>query len=291
MTETIQVQKQKKRRRRSRRSKVITRPNILDECSGALVGGLHVFILILGPKGKGKSSLALQFMHRIFNRYVLVGDVWDKVFENLHFTPQQFYHAYKELKDKIDSALEEIGLSPDVLYLDPNKDWNQIKILVRAIAREKVAYFTEIRERYRLPVMVLDDIGASMNRQDQKIYSSSFYSNLFGDLTLIRPYVAVMIATAPTVNDVPRAVLDHVTDIIDCQEQGKGIHQKKRQYIRFKGSKVSGYYKLAEGDTVKWDPLSDEEYAYYEILRHLVGRAKTQGGLDALEYEEEARYG
>jgi hypothetical protein len=252
--------------------RVIKIPNILEEINLALTEGYHRFLLVVGEKNLGKSTLCLLILYEIFKRKGMDDrEAWSSAFRQLCFTPRQFYEFYTNAKGRIDKALSIVGLDPSILSIDVEENWDQLIERVMVLDTN-VEDFTKIRESYRIPSILIDDMGAHMNRQDVSIYYDPFFQMLFADLTLIRPYIAVLMATAPNVNDIPRTVLRHVTDVIQVEKQGRARYKKIRNFIRFKSKNIEGFLKLYDGDPVVWDPLPVDIYARYEILRHLMSR-------------------
>jgi 1-acyl-sn-glycerol-3-phosphate acyltransferase len=95
-----------------------------------------------------------------------------------------------------------------------------------------------------------------------------------------------MIATCPDIGQVPRVILNHVTDIIIAYQQGKANYKKKKRYVRFKGKEVESYMKLYDGDPIEWSQLPPPIYAKYEILRHIMSQRLTNQANDALYSDE-----
>ena len=256
--------------------RIIKIPNIKDEIDLALKHGYHRFILTVGEKNLGKSTLNLLLLHEIFNDgFRSPTEAWVEAFKHLCFTPRQFYEKYIEVKDRIDKELMRVGLPSSILDMDIETEWGSIIEMVIGLKGD-VQAFTKYRESYRIPALLVDDMGAHMNRQDVSIYYNPFFQQLFADLTLIRPYIACLLATCPKVSDLPRSVLKHVTDVIHVTGQGRAKYRKIRDFIKFRGANVEGFLKLYDGDPIHWDPLPKDIYAKYEILRHLPSRKVSQ---------------
>lgn len=262
--------------------RVINLPNIRDEINLALKYGFHRFILVVGEKNLGKSTLCLRILNEIFKTdYESPMEIWGKVFRHLSFTPRQFYELYTNIKGRIDKKLTAIGLDPSILNVDVETDWSGIVEKIMDLDL-KVEDFTKYRESYRSPGILIDDMGAHLYRGDISIYHDPFFQKLFADLTLIRPYIACLLGTAPDVGGVPRMVLKHVTDIINVESQGKAHYRKIRKYIRFKGKNIEGFMRMYDGDPVEWEPLPPDIYARYEVLRHLLSRKVSLEAMGAL---------
>ena len=263
-----------------RRRQSIIRPNLLSEIKKALDEGFFLFVLIVGEKGFGKTSLAIVLMEYIYQLYFFRDEVWNKVFRHFVFTPQQFYGIYANAKNLVDSRLGELGIDPRLLDMDINADWSEMIDTVRELG-DMTTQFKSILQKYRIKGLLIDDIGAHMNRQDTTIYYNEFYQQLFGDLTLIRPYIGVLMATAPAIEDVPRPIIKHVTDIVDVKSRGFAEYKKKKNLVRFKGRSLEGYMKLYSGDDIRWDAVEEKVYSQYEILRHLLSRQVTMRAREA----------
>jgi len=279
--------------------KVITIHTIQDRIKEALREGFFRFFLIVGEKGSGKSTLMLKTMKQVFKMKhqnpnqdkdkdqpqpkdmdEAEQEAWSKAFHHLTFTPQQFYRIYQNQKREIDYQLRHMGLPAWVLTADIEREWTEI---INTVMKLDIKDFEPIREKYRIPCMAIDDMGAHLNRSDTSIYWDPYYQHLFADLTLIRPYIACIIATAPDVTDAPRNILKHVTDIIDVHDQGEGNYRIKKRFIRFQGQTVGGYTKLYDQTPVKWKELPSDIYSKYEVLRHLLSRKVSNEAQELLQ--------
>ena len=255
---------------RLQRPRVITIYTIQERILEAITDGYFRFFLIVGDKGTGKSSLLMKTLKQIFS--IKTPDeekAWKMAFHHLTFTPQQFYRIYQNQKREIDWQLRHMGLPAWVLSADIEQDWPEI---IDAVLGLNIGDFEPIRRKYRIPAMGIDDMGAHLSRHDTTIYWDPYYQHLFADLTLIRPYLACILATAPDIEDCPRTILKHVTDIILAEEKGEGTYRIKKRFVRFQGRTVGGFSKLYDQTPVKWNPLPKNKYAKYEILRHLLSR-------------------
>lgn len=265
-------------------TRVIQVPNVTEEINRALYNGYNVFFVATGEKNFGKSTLCTQILYDVYKRYRFDWEqTWRTVFHHLSFTAGQFYGFYIEAKRQIDQALIQAGLDSGVLEMDVEKEWKTIIDNILDSQMTQKTTFAEIREKFRIPAILIDDIAANMNRQDVSIYYDKFFQKLFADFTLIRPYVACILATCPDIDDVPRVILKHVTGIIQCTSQGHAVFRKKKTYIRFKGKSIESFMKLYDGDPITWKPLDPEIYSKYETLRHLMSRQVSQKAVKALE--------
>lgn len=263
------------------RPKVITIHTMQDRILEAMREGFFRFFLIVGAKGSGKSTLLLKTLKQVFKiRTRDDQEAWREAFHHLTFTPQQFYRIYQDQKREIDYQLRHMGLPAWVLTADIQQDWSKIIDVVMDL---EIDNFEPIREKYRIPAMAIDDMGAHLSRHDTSIYWDPYYQHLFADLTLIRPYIACIVATAPDVTDCPRTILKHVTDIIDVHEQGEGNYRIKKRFIRFSGQTVGGYTKLYDQTPVKWKKLPPDIYSKYEVLRHLLSRTVSNEAQELLQ--------
>ena len=268
---------------RGSRPRVVTLQTIQDRINWALRYGYTIFILVVGEKGLGKSSLCLGLLYEIYKRFYpgMEQQIWRATFNHLTFTPRQFYRIYSDAKAAMDRELVSLGLDPEILRLDVETDWLAIvdQILATNITLQDLE---EIRMRLRIKGVLVDDIGAHISRHDTSIYWDPYFQHLFADLTLIRPYCSCMLGTAPDITDVPRAILKHVTDIIQAESKGHGTYRIKKRFLRFRGAEVGGYMKLYDQAPVTWYKLPDEQYARYEMLRHLLSRKVTHEADEAL---------
>lgn len=264
--------------------KVVKRPSIVRQIKRTL-DGYHEFIIVAGEKHTGKSTLALRMTYDVYSNRSKK-DAWSQTLHHCSFTPQQFYHIYMEAKEKVDASLEKLGVDPHILELDVNKDFHRIIDIILAVSDNQAMKIPEAIEEFRVPCIIIDDIAAHMHRGDSSIYYDKFFQQVFADMTLIRPYVGVIIGTTPDIGEIPRPMLKHVTGIISCSSLGKGQYRQRKTWVRFKGS-IDGYSKLYDGREVTWEKLNPENYGKYALLRHLMSRHVSRKAVEALEEQGE----
>jgi len=285
--------------------------NLVDR---AILEDKHNIIVIWGELGEGKTSLALQMLHRKIQDWRKVlsfelephtclkcGYTWNAGQPYVYELPCPKCSEEtktKDIREAVEAVWKGYLVKPFPIDLKtglPKKFSKETVFTINTSkARGKIVQkypylnfsFYEFRDslkravdlRLRLPIVVWDDIAVYFHRSNIQ-YMHPEVKNFFSRYNFIRKYVANVVITVPTIDFVPNQLIPFVTADVLLLERGLGDFDVKKPRRAFYG-KAKSWLKSYDGRDVTWPKVPDEWFQAYEEIRHA-------HAVEAFEHPEE----
>jgi len=189
-------------------------------------------IVVWGPKRHGKSAWAIKkarYMH----------GSWDKAFEHLCFTVDEFLEIYEKYRMKIEGILNRDDLSPDEIY--------------------------KMRVLGRCKCLVWDDVSAYFHASTVNYWDMTV-AEAINKFVLAGQYIANLIITTDDIDKMPENLWREVEFQVYAFERGRALVLKKAKMPKFKGQ-ARAYIKTYPMWIIYWRDVRPEIRIAYERIR------------------------
>jgi hypothetical protein len=275
---------------------------------------LHNIIVVWGPLGKGKTTLMMQMLHRIYPDWEKVlsfilephiclscGHSWDAGKPYVYEIPCE--KCSKETKTQsLKEAIEAVYAKKMVIPFPFDYETGFIKKFsegttfsinsskARGKITQKYPYmnytFLEFRSalanavelHIRVPMLGWDDIAVYFHRSNIQ-YMHPDVKNFFSRYNFVRKYIGNVVITVPTINFVPLQLMPFCTADVWVTERGTADFDVNKEIRSFFGN-VKTWTKHYDGRDVGWEKVPPEWFAAYEEVRHA-------HAVEAFEHPEE----
>lgn len=190
---------------------------------------------------------------------------------NMARLPRLISEAIEADKHNVFTIWGELGKGKTTLGLQllysVYHDWEKVLSHTFFTFYEVKDFLTNlVLNKKRCPMLLWDDLAVYFHRSLIQ-YMNPLVQEFFGRYNFIRPYLANLILTTPSVDFVPRQLLAFMTGDLWVQKRGKADFDRAIVVRNFRGrtrTRIKNY----DGYDVTWKPVPLDVYSRYEKVRH-----------------------
>lgn len=287
--------------------------NLIDK---GIFEDLHNIIVVWGELGKGKTTLMMQSLHRIYGDWDKVlsfilephvcmacGHTWDAEQPYTYELPCPKLGCNHEVKTQsLKEACAAVHAKKLVIPFPYEYDTGFVKKVPEGTtfsinsskARGKIVQrypylnftFNEFRGNLenaveihvRVPILGWDDIAVYFHRSNIQ-YMHPDVKNFFSRYNFVRKYVGNVVMTVPTINFVPLQLMPFCTADVWVTDRGTADFDVNKEIRSFFGN-TKTWTKHYDGRDVAWQKAPPDVFAAYEEIRHA-------HAVEAFEHPEE----